>query len=390
MNTNLPSNWISSSLADVTSFLSRGISPIYIEQGGIEVINQKCIRDHKVNSELSRRHDISAKSVPENKIVQVWDGLVNSTGVGTLGRVAQVTELLEQTTVDSHVTIVRPKKDLIHEPFFGLMLRKIEQEIEQLGRGAVGQIELPRTQLASLAVTYPKSKNEQQKIVERIEELFSVIDKQLNELSHLLKMLADVEYSYLKSVFQQYKMIPLSEVADVISGQHILSNKYNSDKLGIGYLTGPADFGEVYPSISKWTEHPKVISNTGDVLITVKGAGVGKLNILDVDDVAISRQLMAIRSNKLMPKFIYYQFKAQYLYFQSQGTGSTVPGLNRNQILTKLIAYCALEEQQILVDKVDSFLSIVGNSAKSVKILIKSAKSLKQSILKKAFEGQLL
>ena len=66
--------------------------------------------------------------------------------------------------------------------------------------------------------------------------------------------------------------IEFEEIIDLISGQHILSKDYSDKPIGIPYLTGPADFEEVYPTVSKWTSNPKVIAQKKDVLITVKGA----------------------------------------------------------------------------------------------------------------------
>ena len=71
-----------------------------------------------------------------------------------------------------------------------------------------------------------------------------------------------------------WKWIRLAEACKVYPGQHILEKDYNSQKLGIGYLTGPSDFCSLHAKITKWTEQPKAWSEPGDVLVTVKGAGV--------------------------------------------------------------------------------------------------------------------
>src|SRR6266498_2066965 len=68
--------------------------------------------------------------------------------------------------------------------------------------------------------------------------------------------------------------VQLGNHIDLISGQHILNVDYNCDGIGVPYITGPADFGNVYPVISKWTTKPKVTAIENDILITVKGAGL--------------------------------------------------------------------------------------------------------------------
>jgi len=98
----------------------------------------------------------------------------------------------------------------------------------------------------------------------------------------------------------------INEIGNLISGQHILKENYNLAAVGIPYLTGPDDFGPKFPIISKWTEKPKAMALENDTLITVKGAGVGKINLLGTSKAAISRQLMAIRSDYINSSYIYF------------------------------------------------------------------------------------
>jgi type I restriction enzyme S subunit len=145
----MKAGWQTKTLGDVCSFLNRGISPKYLEDGGICVLNQKCIRDHRVSYEPSRRHDVQAKKVGSDRLIHAGDVLVNSTGTGTLGRVAQFRENPpEPTTVDSHVTIVRPMPGKFYPEFFGYMLVVIEDAIKEAGEGCGGQTELARSVLA--------------------------------------------------------------------------------------------------------------------------------------------------------------------------------------------------------------------------------------------------
>ncbi len=88
----------------------------------------------------------------------------------------------------------------------------------------------------------------------------------------------------------------LGEIIELISGQHVEANDYNDNGDGFPYLTGPVDFGELVPIISRWTKKPKVFAIKNDILITVKGSGVGKTNTCNLDKIAIGRQLMAIRA----------------------------------------------------------------------------------------------
>lgn len=147
----VPEGWEKFSVEEVTSFLSRGITPTYDDNATGLVINQKCIRNHLLNLEPARRH---SKKVPSDKLLKYGDVLVNSTGAGTLGRVAQFMLDLENCTVDSHVTIVRPESG-IPINYIGSYFVEMESYIESMGRGATNQTELSRATLAEMKLLVP-------------------------------------------------------------------------------------------------------------------------------------------------------------------------------------------------------------------------------------------
>lgn len=157
---------------------------------------------------------------------------------------------------------------------------------------------------------------------------------------------------------KQWIWVRFGEIIDLISGQHIKSADYNSNLVGIGYLTGPSDFADVHPIITKWTEKPKTIAMQNDILLTVKGAGLGKNNIVDINKVAISRQLMAIRCNEVDYKYIHLFINSKYSYFQSIGVGIAIPGISRENVLALLSPLPPRNEQKRIVAKVDDLMAL--------------------------------
>jgi len=156
--------WSKVSLAGLCSYLSRGAAPEYTDTGGVLVLNQKCIRGQCIDFGLARRTDPTRKAIACDRLLRPYDILVNSTGVGTLGRVAQVRNLPEEATVDSHVTIVRPDPARVEPGYLGMAVRCLEAEIEWLGEGSTGQTELSRTRLGEFMVPVPKRGAEQRAI----------------------------------------------------------------------------------------------------------------------------------------------------------------------------------------------------------------------------------
>ena len=149
----IPRGWCTAPLSELTSYLNRGIGPAYLQDGGICVLNQKCIRNHRIDLSKSRRHDATSKPV-EGRTLRTLDILVNSTGVGTLGRAAQVWDIPEAAIVDSHVSIVRASKSA-DPTFLGAALTHREPDIQLLGEGSTGQTELSRERLGSLRLIVP-------------------------------------------------------------------------------------------------------------------------------------------------------------------------------------------------------------------------------------------
>lgn len=149
-----PKEWKRISLEDITTLVSRGITPKYSDNSDQIVINQKCIRNHMIDLSLARTH---APKVINEKWLRFGDLLINSTGDGTLGRVAQVWFQPNNLTVDSHITIVRPaKENLIF--YVGLWGILHETEIESLHTGSTGQTELPRDRVKAMELLLPDNR----------------------------------------------------------------------------------------------------------------------------------------------------------------------------------------------------------------------------------------
>ncbi len=151
----MPTEWNELSLSEVCSYIGRGAAPAYTENRGVLVLNQRCVRDQRIDFSLGRRTDPDQRPVATERMLRRFDILVNSTGVGTLGRVAQVHKLPEPATVDSHVTILRSALQIVDPHYLGYAIRSVEADIAALGEGSTGQTELARTRLGSVVIPVP-------------------------------------------------------------------------------------------------------------------------------------------------------------------------------------------------------------------------------------------
>jgi type I restriction enzyme S subunit len=144
----------------------------------------------------------------------------------------------------------------------------------------------------------------------------------------------------------------------LVSGQHLKPSEYNENGQGIPYLTGPAEFGDVSPVPTRWTHYRKALAVSGDVLLTVKGSGVGKTNIADHPEIAISRQLMAIRGLLGSQPYIHLYLKAMADKFQARKIGIAIPGIGRDDVNEAPFPCPPLAEQKRIVAKVDHLMAL--------------------------------
>ncbi|WP_338546947.1 restriction endonuclease subunit S [Emergencia sp. JLR.KK010] len=149
----LPESWHVTTIDALSSLVTRGIAPKYDDSSNQIVLNQKCIRDHTIDVSLARRH--LPKKINE-KWISKGDLLINSTGTGTLGRVAQVWFDAKNITVDSHITFVRPKAPIL-QSYVGFWGLSHEGEIEAQHTGSTGQTELPRDRVKAMELPLPDS-----------------------------------------------------------------------------------------------------------------------------------------------------------------------------------------------------------------------------------------
>lgn len=204
------------SLEELITYISRGITPKYTEEvnNSAIIINQKCIRDFQINFEPSRRNNLTQRIISEEKKVKLFDILINSTGVGTLGRVAQFLDdkIKEIISVDTHVTIVRPDIKKINPLFLGYLVKSKQSEIESFGIGSTGQTELSRDALKSIRFNVPTDRNRQKEIA----EFFLQIDQKIQLNTQINQTLEQIAQALFKSWFVDFD--PVRAKVQALSG----------------------------------------------------------------------------------------------------------------------------------------------------------------------------
>lgn len=148
----VPEGWERVQLQRVCSLIKRGIAPSYNDTAKFLVINQRCIRQGCVDLSDARPHDTN---IPTEKYIKFGDVLINSTGVGTLGRVAVFDHEDTNMTCDTHVTICRPKHDVANLYYVGHTVRLLQTYFENMAVGSTGQSELGRDLIGATKILRP-------------------------------------------------------------------------------------------------------------------------------------------------------------------------------------------------------------------------------------------
>ncbi len=145
----------------------------------------------------------------------------------------------------------------------------------------------------------------------------------------------------------------LGEIAEITMGQSPPSETYNTQKIGLPFFQGKAEFGEEHPTPVKWCSAPVRIAEAGDILLTVR-APVGPTNIAS-EKCCIGRGLASIRAKPefALTRYLRFFFKYFEEEIASKGVGSTFTAINRNDISRLKITLPPLPEQERIVRLLD-------------------------------------
>ena len=347
--------------------------------------------------------------------------------------------------------LARPNK-LINSPFLNLFLQFFYKSgrIVSLQAGSNNLRNLKFKEYLSINIPLPPLP-EQRAIVSKIEELFSELDNGIANLKaakekleiyrqavlkkafegkltnglnhdsnaldddHDISLAAEPEADYQKNQANQnnhtnhgsdnrlpkgWKWVKLGEVAKKITdGEHLTPKRTE-----LGYLLLSArNIQNGYLDLSKVDyipieEYERIIKRCnpeyGDILISCSGT-IGRIcsvpkNILFT--MVRSVALVKLDWNNNLSKF--YEFLFQSPNLQKQISKSKKATAQANLFLGPIknlfIIQCPISDQKIVVQEIESRLSVCDKLTESIDQGLEKAEALRQSILKKAFEGKLL
>ena len=262
--------------------------------------------------------------------------------------------------------------------------------------------------------------SEQQRIVDKIEELFSRLDKGIESLKTAQQQLKVYRLAVLKWAFEgkltnknvKKGELPggwtekkVSEIADIFGGYAFKSGEFKQKgKYQVLRM------GNIRPGILRYDEKAvfledveegvlnRALLKQNDVVISQTGTkgkrDYGFTALIPKTNLLLNQRIAAIRCNeKCLPKFFLYftwtdRFKNQYFANETGNVGQGNVGMKA--VTDTLVYLPSIEDQHTIVAEIESRLSVCDKIEESIEQSLKQSESLRQSILKKAFEGKLV
>ena len=400
--TALPSHWEIKKMTEVVTWGSGGTPKAteksYYENGTIPWLIIGDLNDGIVNSSLSKITELglknsSAKMIPVGTLLVAMYGSIGKLGITgieccTNQAIAFAKELHGVTTkyMFYYMSMIKPK-------------------LISMGKGGT-QKNISQSVLKSLDVVVPPIP-EQERIVSKIEELFSKLDASVTELQTAKDKLKVYRQAVLKEALEgDYHCVRLKEIATAFSGYAFKSKKYSSNGRYVVVKIGNVkpfrfDFSRDLTKTSEIDDNilNKYLLKKGDCLITMTGSR-GKRDygyvamVEDQDNYLLNQRVSALRfdDSVALPKFYEYvlsspQYRNQFFSYETGNVGQGNVGI---KALTEPKVICpTLKTQEAIIQSIEFRLSLCDSIEQTIDTSLQQAEALRQSILKQAFEGDL-
>lgn len=243
---------------------------------------------------------------------------------------------------------------------------------------------------------------EQERIVARIEELFSELDKAVETLKKTKEQLSVYRQAVLKEAFDSInnfdKEIVQSICDNIVDCPHSTPKWTQKGKICLrtsNFKRGYLDLTEInYVSEETYNiRNARLIPQPGDVLYSREGAILGIACIIPENlCVCLGQRMMLLRPNtRVINKFLMYYLNSPRVtaYVASITGGSASPHVNVGDIKNFKLPVPPISEQIKLIEKLESRLSVCDSIEKTIDTALQESEAMRQSILKKAFEGEI-
>lgn len=359
-------------LATIATFIQRGKNPVYGEEG-IQVIKSGQARGG-IEFDFSKVYFATNYDSEDKRFLKKGDILINSTGVGTAGRVT-LFDLNGKYVVDNHITILRTKNGVDNLYVFYTLAYGIGfKNIEAMAAGTSGQIELSVSTIQNIKIPLPPI-DIQKKIVEECEKIDQVVTKN-KEMIREMQTNMEAIISSLEGLRQPLKTI-MCYGKERISYSAITPETYVSTDNMEQNCEGIVPYNGT-PNVNTIVAYQK-----GDILLSNIRPYLKKLWLANCNG-GCSPDVLVLHNNRpaqVDSSFIYYSLRRQgfFDFIMSDIKGMKMPRGKKETIEKFEIILPSLDKQKEVVEK----MSKIDEEISKAKQYVANAYSAKQAILDK-------
>ena len=385
----MTSEWHEVPLRELVGYISKGIAPSYAEEASettIRVLNQKCNRNYRISYGDSRLHDTLKKKVPPERYVKPDDILINSTGAGTAGRIAQIEDVPSATTIDGHMILIR-SNGKVTQKFLGYALKAHQWEVLQLDEGSTGQTELNRDRLLDeIMINYPVSFDEQNAIVGTLESIDRklVVNEQLNDN---LQQQAAALFSSLYD--RTNTEVRFTDLIQILGGGTPKTGENTYWSGNIAFFT-PKDVGTPYTLITEKTITEEGLSHCNSrlypvntVFVTARGT-VGKVGMSGVP-MAMNQSCYALVGKETHQLLVYFYTLKVVDRLKHKASGAVFDAITTKDFESEQIMKLSDDDARAFLCIAEPmFQKVLNNCIENLRL-----STLRDSLLPKLMSGEI-
>lgn len=404
MKNSTPIHWIKCQLSQFI-YLHNGYAfeSKYYQKHGIPLVR---ISNLTTTHQIVFDEMICVKDKPEyqNFVIKKGDLLLAMSGA-TTGKLAIYDSSIKVFQNQRVGNLKISNKNVCYDKFRNYLFFSLSNTILKLAYGGA-QPNISSTKLLSLSCALPPMA-EQKRIVKKIEELFGVIDEQVKRLEATHAALVSYRQSILQQAFsgKLYKTSTWEEVPLKKCCLPVIKRKDSKDPsekflyldiASIDNKTNKIIEGTPYRGDTAPSRARQIVQKDDVLFSTVR---TYLKNIALITDSKYNNQIAStgfcvIRANQkmLLPHFIFYKTLSDAFLspLNAKQRGSSYPAVRDGDVLSSIIDLPSLPEQKAIVKKIENAFAFADKAQAAIIGALEQAKQLKQSILKRAFEGKLV
>jgi len=410
---NIPKHWQVKKLGEIGEIVSGGTPSTKVTEywnGNISWISPADLSGYKEKIILKGRKSISDSGLKNSSSRLMPKGSVLFSSRAPIGYVVIAGN--EVCTNQGFKSII-PNKSIFSDYLF-YFLKASKQEAEKVASGTTFK-EISLKAFSQLEIPVPPF-SEQEAIVSKIEELLSDLDNGKQQLQIAQQQLKVYRQSLLKWAFEGkltnkivnegevpkgWKQVKIEDIATVGTGATPLKgNREYYEDGKIAWVTSGSLNDEYVKEATEYVtdvalkETNLSIYPKNTLLLAMYGEGKtrGKCSELQIE--ACTNQAIAAihfknHDSRVKPFLKYFLLK-NYNDIRRLSSGGVQPNLNLGIVKRTLFPFPPFEEQQLIVSELESKLTVCDKIEETISQSLLQAETLRQSILKKAFEGKLV